>query len=489
MTCGEKIQKLRKGRGYTQEDLADILSVSRQSVSRWESDIAFPETDKLITLAKLFKCSIDYLLNDENDELVEVKAKKPLELKRFLLPIITIILGLLSIGLFFVNSFSVDISTGCINETAKFNYYDVAFFKLESTTYSPFINIMGLFAFISIILTIIASIFLMIFNLKGIGITLNVLNSVASIWILLSIILIRTNAMAVPWILFALYFSLMICSFYIKELSFFKSKKLMVPTISLMCVLTSFVYESVKGEFVNGLAFSNFSGIIGILFLAALLASFISSIITLFKDLVMAKKVMSISNIFILMLSVTYMFYTTAFIFIPLIIIQIVNTGRTNLLGKISFGVLLFEFVNLSYPDLFVVTKYGVVKTYEYTDNISFYNFAFFNTDEMKITASNVFALIVAILFIISSISIIISLHFETKISNQVLNVCNTLIPFIFMCPLIESGNGKDKFFTVFCLLFYIPYIALIICQFVIKPMRSPLINKIIERNRKEVRH
>ena len=95
MTCGEKIQKLRKDSGYTQEDLADILSVSRQSVSRWESDIAFPETDKLITLAKLFKCSIDYLLNPDNNDIKEVKENKTVDVKRFLLPIISIVLGLI----------------------------------------------------------------------------------------------------------------------------------------------------------------------------------------------------------------------------------------------------------------------------------------------------------------------------------------------------------------------------------------------------------
>lgn len=42
-----------------------MLNVSRQSVSRWEKDSAFPETDKLITLSKLFECSIDFLLNDD----------------------------------------------------------------------------------------------------------------------------------------------------------------------------------------------------------------------------------------------------------------------------------------------------------------------------------------------------------------------------------------------------------------------------------------
>lgn len=57
MTLGEKIVKQRKELNYTQEQLADILGVSRQSISKWESDIAFPETDKLIEIGKLFDCS------------------------------------------------------------------------------------------------------------------------------------------------------------------------------------------------------------------------------------------------------------------------------------------------------------------------------------------------------------------------------------------------------------------------------------------------
>ena len=65
MTLGEKIAKQRKELNYTQEQLADILGVSRQSISKWESDIAYPETDKLIELGKLFDCSMDYLLKEE----------------------------------------------------------------------------------------------------------------------------------------------------------------------------------------------------------------------------------------------------------------------------------------------------------------------------------------------------------------------------------------------------------------------------------------
>ena len=68
MTLGEKIARQRKELNYTQEQLADILGASRQSISKWESDIAYPETDKLIELGKLFDCSMDYLLKEEITE-------------------------------------------------------------------------------------------------------------------------------------------------------------------------------------------------------------------------------------------------------------------------------------------------------------------------------------------------------------------------------------------------------------------------------------
>ena len=68
MTTGEKLALLRKKKGITQEALSEILNVSRQSVSRWEMDIEFHETDKLIRLSKLYGCSVDYLLNDDIQE-------------------------------------------------------------------------------------------------------------------------------------------------------------------------------------------------------------------------------------------------------------------------------------------------------------------------------------------------------------------------------------------------------------------------------------
>ena len=64
MTLGTKLSKLRKENNYTQEQLADILGVSRQAVSKWESDTTYPETEKLLKLGDLYKCSMDYLLKD-----------------------------------------------------------------------------------------------------------------------------------------------------------------------------------------------------------------------------------------------------------------------------------------------------------------------------------------------------------------------------------------------------------------------------------------
>lgn len=62
MTLGEKLQKLRKSRSWTQEELAERVGVSRQSLSKWESDGALPDTANVIVLADLFGVTTDYLL-------------------------------------------------------------------------------------------------------------------------------------------------------------------------------------------------------------------------------------------------------------------------------------------------------------------------------------------------------------------------------------------------------------------------------------------
>ena len=62
MTLGEKLQRLRKARGMSQEELAAQMGVSRQAVSRWELNIALPDTENVVRLSELFGVTTDYLL-------------------------------------------------------------------------------------------------------------------------------------------------------------------------------------------------------------------------------------------------------------------------------------------------------------------------------------------------------------------------------------------------------------------------------------------
>ncbi len=65
MSLGENLQFLRKKDNITQEQLAEKLDVSRQSISKWESDTTYPEMDKLMQLCQMFHCSMDDLLQKD----------------------------------------------------------------------------------------------------------------------------------------------------------------------------------------------------------------------------------------------------------------------------------------------------------------------------------------------------------------------------------------------------------------------------------------
>lgn len=68
MTLGEKIKELRKKYGFTQEKLAEQLAVSRQAITKWETDGGIPDIENITAIAKLFHVSADYLLSDESSE-------------------------------------------------------------------------------------------------------------------------------------------------------------------------------------------------------------------------------------------------------------------------------------------------------------------------------------------------------------------------------------------------------------------------------------
>ncbi|MDP7981093.1 helix-turn-helix domain-containing protein [Bacillus sp. WLY-B-L8] len=64
MAFGEKLFKLRKEKGLSQEALAEKLNTTRQAVSKWENGQGFPETEKLLMIGNIFGVSVDYLLKD-----------------------------------------------------------------------------------------------------------------------------------------------------------------------------------------------------------------------------------------------------------------------------------------------------------------------------------------------------------------------------------------------------------------------------------------
>ncbi|MFT4145192.1 MAG: helix-turn-helix transcriptional regulator [Mobilitalea sp.] len=75
MTIGEKIQKLRKEKGLSQEQLANQLEVSRQAISKWELGESFPDINKVVLISEYFQVTTDYLIKDySSDEEQSVRA-------------------------------------------------------------------------------------------------------------------------------------------------------------------------------------------------------------------------------------------------------------------------------------------------------------------------------------------------------------------------------------------------------------------------------
>ena len=80
MTIGEKIYTLRTKSGMTQEQLAEKMGVSRQAISKWESDVSVPELSKLKSLANLFQVTLDELMDNkplEEKGIIEIEVEKP----------------------------------------------------------------------------------------------------------------------------------------------------------------------------------------------------------------------------------------------------------------------------------------------------------------------------------------------------------------------------------------------------------------------------
>ena len=62
MSLGNKIKEIRNRFGYSQDDLASLINVSRQAITKWENDNAYPEMTRLLFMSDFFNVSLDYLI-------------------------------------------------------------------------------------------------------------------------------------------------------------------------------------------------------------------------------------------------------------------------------------------------------------------------------------------------------------------------------------------------------------------------------------------
>lgn len=77
MTLGDKIYQLRIESNMSQGDVADALGVSRQSVSKWETNTSVPELDKLVRMSELFNTTLDELIRGEKPEEIKSEPQNP----------------------------------------------------------------------------------------------------------------------------------------------------------------------------------------------------------------------------------------------------------------------------------------------------------------------------------------------------------------------------------------------------------------------------
>ena len=82
MTLGQKLKEIRKKFGLSQEQLAEIINLSRQAITKWETDAGLPDTENLKELSRILGISIDYLL-DNNNELPLLVMKKKLDKENY----------------------------------------------------------------------------------------------------------------------------------------------------------------------------------------------------------------------------------------------------------------------------------------------------------------------------------------------------------------------------------------------------------------------
>lgn len=174
MNFNEKLQELRKNKGLTQEELAEVLYVSRTAISKWESNRGYPSIDSLKEISKYFEISIDDLLSSEK-LLILAEKENEINLKR-LSDLLFSIIDLFSFSLIIlplypktVNHFVYSVNLFYYTETTtlNLNIYWILFLTLTTVGFIKlicnqlnFLYVNRVITFISFIVSILTVLYL-----------------------------------------------------------------------------------------------------------------------------------------------------------------------------------------------------------------------------------------------------------------------------------------------------------------------------------------
>ena len=137
MEFNEKLQELRKNKGLTQEELAEVLFVSRTAISKWESGRGYPSIDSLKEIAKYFSVTIDELLS--SDEVINLAEEENKQKENHLRSLVFGILDI-SVMMFFFLPFFGQNKNGIVQEVSLSSLNGIAVY-LKTAYYAVVISI------------------------------------------------------------------------------------------------------------------------------------------------------------------------------------------------------------------------------------------------------------------------------------------------------------------------------------------------------------
>lgn len=146
MTIGEKLQKLRRARGLSQEGLAEMLSVTRQTISKWELSQSTPDLDYIAKLSDVFGVTTDYLIKPEAENTADAAPRESMEIQGtatgqirhsalFILGLVVACIGMLGMTAFVIASSIYP----CIYEFNGTTFRGVVGYLLHTRTFGWFL--------------------------------------------------------------------------------------------------------------------------------------------------------------------------------------------------------------------------------------------------------------------------------------------------------------------------------------------------------------